>query len=341
MAEKKKVTNSKKETEKKKTKKKVSTSKKNTSKKTAVSSKKDTAKVVSNKKAASNKKKTNAQKVQKKTKKDEALNALDKELLENEKHIEKTVTIKEEKEIPEEPKKEEKRSALDELIGIPENPEDEVEDKGLFSSKVIAYLVFLLLIVVIAFIYVNNEDTQLRNAKKSSNMQMSSTNNANNTIDVNANNLPGFTLSEGKATVQSFFEIKKSIDSDPTNMLYSAGLASKEEMAKYSKTKDQKYYVTDVLYDDLRRNFESILTRTCFDTVFVDSYKSNNNLTKSRIEVKPAISYEITDVVQLEAARPTLKVTYNVTPAGGTATAKTSTFEFQVVKGKWIIMNIK
>ena len=337
MAERKKQT-TKKEDEKNKTSKKVvKTSKtKNSTKKEAVSSKKDTAKVVS-------KKKTTAQKP-KKNEKDEALKALDEELLKENANIKNEYKKKALNKIDEiekendKSKLEEQRSLLDELTKEPKK-EDIIEDTGIFSSKVVWYLFFILLLVVASFIYVYNEDNQKQKLSQEKSEGIISAD--NQVEEKNANKLPTFTEKDARYTVESYFGIKTNIDSDPTKWMVDCELTSSSSAASFSKSRDGKYYVSDVIYDDLRRHFEHIITRDCFELVFGASYKNINNLTNSRVEVLPKVKYEITSVEKVEASRPTLKVTYLAIPEEGEQTSKTNIFEFKAVKGKWIINSIK
>ena len=293
-----------KEEKKKTTSKKTATTPKKTNKtnKVAVSSKKDTAKVAP-KKVETKKTKTTSKKSEKinkettskknitkgkKTKKEDALKALDEELL-NKTTGPKTVKIVEKRT---EKIEEEKKSVLEELVGTPKTEEEKVlEDNGIFSSKVIWYLFFILVLIIIAFLYVYNEDTTQK---------------------------------------------KASIDSDPTTYLKDCGL-TKSDASSFKKSKDNNYYVTDVVYDNLSKYFESIVTRECFETVFASSYKQLSGATHSRIAVNPVNRFEINEIVQLDGTKPTLRVKYTVTPEKGEKVITTRVFEFELNKGKWII----
>ena len=337
-----------KEEKKKTTSKKTATTPKKTNKtnKVAVSSKKDTAKVAP-KKVETKKTKTTSKKSEKtnkettskknitkgkKTKKEDALKALDEELL-NKTTGPKTVKIVEKRT---EKIEEEKKSVLEELVGTPKTEEEKVlEDNGIFSSKVIWYLFFILVLIIIAFLYVYNEDT----TQKRKNNVISETEyvaeeieNVNN----NSNKRPAFNMEDAERTIKSFFLLYASIDSDPTTYLKDCGL-TKSDASSFKKSKDNNYYVTDVVYDNLSKYFESIVTRECFETVFASSYKQLSGATHSRIAVNPVNRFEINEIVQLDGTKPTLRVKYTVTPEKGEKVITTRVFEFELNKGKWII----
>ncbi len=337
-----------KEEKKKTTSKKTATTPKNTNKtkKVAVSSKKDTAKVAP-KKEETNKNKTTSKKnnktsktASKKTttkvkenKKEGVLKALDEEIL-NKTTGPKTVRTIEKKteEI------EEKRSVLEELVGTPKTKEEKVlEDNGIFSSKVIWYLFFILVLIILAFLYVYNEDT---NKTKKENSSLVVASNSENSITNNRNEVqtPSISEEEAKEVVKSFFGIKSSIDSDPTRYLRSCGL-TKEDSKNFKKSKDGKSYITDVVFDDLERRFENIISRDCFETTFANSYKQKSGVTHSRIEINPVNRFEINEMVRGEGAKPTYKVKYTVTPEKGEKVINTRLFEFELNKGRWIISN--
>ena len=369
MAEKKKAAS---KSQDKKEKKKTSTKEnkvKNNEKK-AVSNKKDTAKVVSgkeekkvtnkktltktkNKKSDTKKVENNAKKTSKNNKeeiktKQEALNAIDEELLNDPnigyiKNQYKNVAIEKinKNEIEKDEKKEvESKSVLDELVGIPKEDEKEnevIEDTGIFSSKAIWYLFFILALIIGCIIYVYNEDTQ---KYKQENSVIAENPNIKE-VKTETNNLPPFSQENATQVIRQYLSLKKGIEYNPSNYLVMTGLTTQEKISTYAKTKDGSFYKTDILFDNLKKHFESIITRTCFEKTFKSHYKDSSGMVNCLTGQGPLNEYEVKTVERIEAPRPTLKVTYTVTPETGDPVDKTNTFEFQVVKGNWIIMNIK
>ena len=334
MAEKKKETKKKPEEEKKK--KNIS----NENKK-AVSSKKGTAKVVSkktNKKPAS-KKKT--------TPKEEAIKAIDEELLDNKRNIknqykkeaiEKLAEEKETTQVQEEKKEEvvHDKGVLDELIGPPEPGQEANEDTGLFSSKVVWYLFFILFLIVGCMIYIYNEEAPKNKA------EADEITNTKKELIVGENNLPSFSQEDAIEAINNYYSVKKNVEYLPLQYLQSCGLTTPEKAAKYAENKSGVYFKTDILYDDLRKIFENFISRECFEKTFRKYYKNSSGMVSCMTGQGILREYEIKSVVTLEApsGRPALKVTYSTTADNEGTIEKTNTFEFKVIKGIWVINNI-
>lgn len=332
---------------------------KNTKKK-AVSTKKDTAKVVSKKEdenASTTKLDKGSKKISKKNNKEqikskkEALNAIDEELLNDTnvgyiKNQYKNVAI--ERINKEEIKKEnikkneqsevESKGALEELTETKNDNIEEkeiIDDSGIFSSKAIWYLFFILVLIIGCIIYVYNEDTSKKVQDDVVLME------ENKEIKAGTNRLPDFSQETAVEKIKAYFAIKKNIEYNPIDYLKSCNFITQEKIASYSKTKDGNYYKTDILYDNLKKHFEAYITRSCFEQTFKSHYKNSSGIVYCMTGQGHLNEYEVKKVERLEAPRPTLKVTYTVTSDTGGVAEKTNIFEFQVVKGNWIIMSIK
>ncbi len=207
------------------------------------------------------------------------------------------------------------------------------------KTVIILIAIIAILILILGYFYFNKIDT-VKNVQANAKEVTTDEIQENPTT---TRSLPEFSIDRAKSLIRGYLNIKSAAQASPKSLLQQYGLVTEIDFAGFEKTKDEKFYKTDILYENVKIRFLEYIIQDFFLKEFKDIYQSSNGLTYVAVAEQEKESYIVTRCEQIKAGgKPVVKAWYKIKKEDGEESEeKSMEVEFTARKGNWFISNIK
>lgn len=207
------------------------------------------------------------------------------------------------------------------------------------KTVIILIAIIAILIMILGYFYFNKIDT-VKNIQTNGQELITEKIQDNPTT---VSNLPEFSIDRAKSLIRGYLNVKAAAQASPKSLLQQYGLVTEIDFAGFEKTKDEKFFKTSILYENVKNKFLEYIMQDFFLKEFKDIYQSSNGLTYVAVVEQEKESYIVTRCEQIKTGgKPVVKVWYKTkTEDGKESEEKSMEVEFTARRGNWFISNIK